>query len=43
MEGNNTCGFSELNTQYNSGTTEDIREIVLSYMMYKVGKCSLCY
>ena len=42
MEGNNTGGFSELNTQNNSGSIEDIREMVFSYTMYKVGKYSLC-
>ena len=43
MEGNDSAVFSELNTQSDSGHMKDIREIAFSYMMYKVGKCSLCY
>ena len=36
MEANDTGGFSELNTQSNSGSTENIREIAFSYMMSKL-------
>ena len=42
MEDNDTGDFSELITQSNrSPMISDIREMAMSYMMYKVGKRTL--